>query len=545
MGSAKENICRLKYSSAVGDMEYFNSSFDKGIMRVAYANDNRNKSDIPKEAFERNIFSAANCPIVCNYDRETNSIGGHDVAFVAGEGGKLKLVNLTQPVGIVPESANYWWEEVTEKDGKIHEYLCIEVLIWKRQEAYRKIKENGVTDQSMEISVKNSETIDGICHIKDFEFLAFCLLGNVEPCFESANLNLMSYDENNFEMEYSKMLKDFKEAFSGENAEMNINNSMKGETDGLKNFENEVVKKPIVKSPDDDDTEESVVPKPEKPSDSTNDKNPDASEKTDDNTENSGSEQNGEGEDGQNTDDNSGEGGEGTDFGLTQLQFEKELLTALRSETIVDDIFGTIPRFYLEDYSIDKSLAYVCDITDNNVYSLPYSVHGDAVSVDFKCRKRQKLCYEDFVDASASEPKDESGSVFSHYKNIIADKFNALTRENDELKRFKADILKNEKQAEQKKVLGNFEDLRGIDEYETLFALCKKGELDQSAEDLQTACYAIRGKNMKISQKQNTPTTFSVRIPVEDRSVESDNDDDYGGLIKKYRDLTRGDAPSL
>lgn len=550
MGSARVNILRLKYSSAVSDMEYFNSSFDKGVMRVAYTGDNRNKSNISKEAFERNIFSAVNCPVVCNYDRETNSIGGHDVAFVTGENGKTKLVNLTQPVGIVPESANYWWEEAAEKDGKVHEYLCLEVLIWKRQEAYQKIKENGVTDQSMEIAVKNSETVDGICHIKDFEFLAFCLLGNVEPCFESAGLNLMSYDENRFEMEYSKMLKDFKEAFSGENAKMNINNLTKGEKDGLKNFENEVVKKPIAKSPD-DDTEDPI--ETEKPLETAEAEAPAESEKTDgENSENaelseviSEDAQENEASAEQSVDNSAikdGENGEDTDFSLTQTQFKKELLTAIKSETFDDNVFGTVPRFWLEDYSIDKSLAYVYDITDENIYSLPYSVHGDAVSVDFKCKKRQKLCYEDFIDGTAAEAagsENENSGFFSHCKNMIAEKLGFLTKENDELKRFKADILKNEKQAEQEKVLGEFDDLKGIDEFEALFAMCEKGELDKSAEELQTACYAIRGKNIKIVQKQNGLAAFSVRIPVGGYSAKSDNDDSeddgYNGLIKKYR----------
>ena len=84
----------------------------------------------------------------------------------------MKIVNITQPVGVIPESAKYWWEEIEDNSG-VHEYLCVDALIWKRQEAYRKIKDDGITDESMEISIKEGEMVDGMYVIKRFEFTAF------------------------------------------------------------------------------------------------------------------------------------------------------------------------------------------------------------------------------------------------------------------------------------------------------------------------------------------------------------------------------------
>ncbi len=98
------------------------------------------------------------------------------------------------PVGVVPESARYFWREITEDDGSVHNYLCVDVLLWKRQEAYKKIKEDGITAESMEISVKDGRMQDGFFVIDDFEFTAFCLLGSAEPCFESASLAMFSMD---------------------------------------------------------------------------------------------------------------------------------------------------------------------------------------------------------------------------------------------------------------------------------------------------------------------------------------------------------------
>ena len=135
----KTEILNLTYASSLTDLCEINSSFDSGILRIAYTGDNRNGSSISKDVFERCIKTIYNCPVVCNYDRETDTLGGHDMELVRKDDGSLILVNLTQPIGVVPQTAKVYWETVEEDDGTVNEYLCAEVLIWKRQEAYRKI----------------------------------------------------------------------------------------------------------------------------------------------------------------------------------------------------------------------------------------------------------------------------------------------------------------------------------------------------------------------------------------------------------------------
>ena len=204
----KTEILNLTYASSLTDLCEINSSFDSGILRIAYTGDNRNGSSISKDVFESCIKTIYNCPVVCNYDRETDTLGGHDMELVRKDDGSLILVNLTQPIGVVPQTAKVYWETVEEDDGTVNEYLCAEVLIWKRQEAYRKIKKDGITAQSMEITVKDGETINGIYCIKDFEFTAFALIG-VEPCYESASL---AFSKQDFKQEFSKMMLELKDS---------------------------------------------------------------------------------------------------------------------------------------------------------------------------------------------------------------------------------------------------------------------------------------------------------------------------------------------
>ena len=205
-----ERNMSIVFSSGIRNLVERNSSFDSGVLRVAYTGKNRNNSFISKETFERCMPSIYNCPIVCNYDRESDTIGAHDMERVSDDNG-MRIVNITQPVGVIPESAKYWWEEI-EDDSGLHEYLCVDALIWKRQEVYRKIKDDGITDEAMEITVKEGGMVDGVYVIDRFEFTAFCLLGTAKPCYELASLEMYSCDD--FKQQLAMMMREFKFSFT-------------------------------------------------------------------------------------------------------------------------------------------------------------------------------------------------------------------------------------------------------------------------------------------------------------------------------------------
>jgi hypothetical protein len=198
------------YPSEIGKFSEHNSSFDGGVLRVAYKDGNKNKSFISKKVFEEAMPSIYNCPIVCRYDREADELGAHDVELVKHADGGLSLVNATHPVGVIPEGAKFFWSDVTEEDGTVHEYLYVDALLWKRQEAYQKIKENGITEESMEISIKDGHMDNGIYVIDRFEFTAFCLLGTAKPCYESAAL-MMSLRQD-FKEQLDEMMQEFKDS---------------------------------------------------------------------------------------------------------------------------------------------------------------------------------------------------------------------------------------------------------------------------------------------------------------------------------------------
>ena len=402
-----ERNLNIVFESAVERLTEVNSSFDRGVLRVAYTGKNRNKSFISKSTFEKCIDTIYNCPIVCNYNRETDSIGAHDVDTVkTGKG--IKIVNITQPVGVVPESAKYWWENITEDNGDVHEYLCVEVIIWKRQEAYAKIKENGSTDESMEIKVKSGKTIDGYYHIDSFEFTAFCLLESAEPCYESACVEMFSL--NSFRTQYSKMMAEFKEHFSTVNTSQeddidpqNITQNLsKGGSISLDRMELLSEYGLTVEALDfniDDFTVDELRAKFEAMK-QANDGDGSVPANTDDG--NGGTPTGTDGEPtGEPTGGTDGGEGEGNNFSLTGEQFLSLLIEALRQVKYTDPYWGETCKYLYVDFDTSVNEVYCYDCEDWKLYGFTYSMNGDNVVIDFESKKRKKFSIVDFDEGSA------------------------------------------------------------------------------------------------------------------------------------------------
>lgn len=181
--------------------------------------ENRNKSNISKEAVDNALPSIYNIPIVGHLfvddDNETR-MGGHDKTIEKGEDGKYRFKTLTVPFGVVPQQDGIHYETVTEKDGKENEYLVGDIILWTGR--YPELLEAKYSDgtyfnQSMEILPSDTNKSKGITYINAFQFSALCLLGksddsdkNVEPCFESARVE--PYD---FSAEWTKLFGEFKD----------------------------------------------------------------------------------------------------------------------------------------------------------------------------------------------------------------------------------------------------------------------------------------------------------------------------------------------
>lgn len=516
-----------------------NSSFDAGVLRVCYHGKNRNRSEINKEIFEKCINTIYNCPIVCNYIREEEEIGSHDVEVVKTSKG-LKLVNITTPVGVVPTGANYWWEEVEEENGVVHEYLCVDVLIWKRQEAYSKLKENGITDESMEITVKDGEMIDGYYRVYDFEFTAFCLLGTAEPCFESASVRLFEKDE--FVSQYSLMMADLKEEIAKvqpANAVgiLHPQNFSEGGNETLDKKLELLAKYNLTVDMLDFNIEDFELDELEQKFEEIKNaaEGNDGGQDGADNTPTDG-EGNGEG---------NGEGEKPENYALTAEQFRSGLIEALSAERMMSSWGEEIPRYIYVDYDTEVSEVYCYDYEDWKLYGFTYTTNGDVVTVNFADKKRKKFSivdfdegdtdlgfahvYESISDINHSQNKaefeTEKGELEAKYSEAT-NTIDSLNTEIAELRKFKEGKLKDERDEAEEAVFSEFEDLTGVEAFETL----RENAGEYSIEDLEEKCFAIRGRknsNMNFSTQRKTP-----KLPAHQHN--KDNDEPYEGLFLKY-----------
>ena len=507
-----EKLLRLDYASSLTALCEKNSSFDMGVLRVAYPGVNRNRTSISKETFERCLTSMYNCPVVCHYDRDTDSFGGHDMELVCNEDGSMKLVNLTQPVGVIPEGANHWWDFVEEEDGSKHEYLFTEVLLWKRQEAYQKIKNDGITSHSMELKVKDGEMVDGIFQIKDFEFTAFCLI-SVTPCFESSALEMFAMQE--FKQTFAEMMADMKKSFSLVNTsdevddKTQLNNSLKGGEEVLNEKIQLAEKYDIdVESLDysiegftlEELTQKFEAMKAEKEQEAV-DTEPEQKEEE--------------------------------KFALTGAVVEE--IRRVLCEVKVETEWGSCPQYCYVDCDFERSEVYCYDSKDWLLYGFAYSADGDNVTINFDSKKRMKFEIVDFDNGSQESPfasvyaditnKYHEAAQFETKYNEAVASAEVMKSELDELRTYKQTVETEKKISAQNELFAKFEDLTGIDDFDKLSENRSNFELDVLEEKL----YALRGKFGTVAKFSLENKTPKLKVEKEDKSTEP-----YGGLFEKY-----------
>ncbi|WP_144509959.1 hypothetical protein [Bacillus sp. FJAT-22090] len=212
----------LRFNSEIQSIEKINPLFSRATIRVLYTGHNRNGSYFSKESVESSIGSIYNIPIIGEYIEETDNFGGHG-ASIEFKDNDIKLVYSTKPYGVVPESAQVYWENVKESDGTINEYLTIDgAYLWTgRYSELNTLLEEEKFNQSMEIEIIDGSfsKIDNIetFRVDNFLFSALCILGidkdgegHVEPAFESAQITTYSLDKEGFKSQFNQMIAELK-----------------------------------------------------------------------------------------------------------------------------------------------------------------------------------------------------------------------------------------------------------------------------------------------------------------------------------------------
>jgi hypothetical protein len=227
----KELDKSIRFQSEIQSLEKVNPLFSRATLRAFYVGSNRNGSHITKESTENAIKTIYNIPIVGEYLEQADNFGDHG-GSIEIKGDEVKYKSTTMPYGVIPESAKIYWENVTEENGLVNEYLVVDgAYLWTgRYEELNTLLEQPF-GQSMEIEVQNGNfaVVDGVetFKIDEFLFSAFCILGidkdgegHVEPCFESASITAYSLDKEDFKKQFNQMVAELKFSLSQGGNEM-------------------------------------------------------------------------------------------------------------------------------------------------------------------------------------------------------------------------------------------------------------------------------------------------------------------------------------
>ena len=526
--------------ASVYNLREVNSSFAAGTMRVMYVGPNRKGTNISRAAVERSLHTLYNVPIVAHYDYDENVMGGHDMEPVVGKDGKLALRVLTEPCGVVPESATFSFEKGTDPDGNEHEYLVIEgLLLWKRQEVFSHIRDDlgGRADHSMEITILDGQQNEstGLYDVLQFEFTALCLLENNEPAFQGSELCLYAMD--GFKQKLEQMMAELRQTMvASSNEDVDIHHSEEG-GNNLTEQMNLIQQYGLDASALDFDYEKLTVEElkerlealvkgkdeeapadPEAQLDAEAEGEPDAKDEAGQEgapeavaaEQEAAEEQPDEGEAGAEPE----AAQEQAEFALS-AQIWEELTRALCAETVIAPWGEETCRYWPVDYDEEKMEVYATDCMDGLLYGFSYAMNGDAVQIDFASKKRMKWTVEPFE----GEPQPQNAM----YTKAVEQ----FTKKLDELNAFKASIEQEKLEASQEAVFTRFKELAGIEAYEKL----RQAPGTMSAEELEEKCYSIKGRQMgtvKFSMDQKAPKILISQ------DADTPKKRAYGGLFEEF-----------
>lgn len=214
-------------TSKIFSIEKVNPFFSKVKIYIMYEGLNRNGSYLSRQAIDKALPTIFNTPIVGEFLADEQNFSGHGASVTKNTKGEYEMVLSTRPYGVVPESAQIYWESVTEDDGSERDYLVVDgAYLWSgRYPELHTFLDEGYYGQSMEIEIVNGnysiQDSNEVFNVQDFVFTGFCLLGidkesdmfgHVEPAFEKAKVELVAYslDKDSFKSQFSQMIDELK-----------------------------------------------------------------------------------------------------------------------------------------------------------------------------------------------------------------------------------------------------------------------------------------------------------------------------------------------
>lgn len=215
MGTNKETLFTTVKTEAnfqLNNDGQANPSIHMGSARIFAIDTVANNVRFSKESTINALPTLKNIPIVTLYKDDEQNFGDHEVIYDT-DGMRYG----TYPIGMIPESAEQWIEEVHTPEG-VKQYLCSDIILWKRQKKeFQLIKSQGTFPVSMEVGMVDYEfNSNRVCEVSQFYFTAVAVLGNgVQPAFKNACIN---FNKVGIFQDMMMEIKEYMQQFEGGNS---------------------------------------------------------------------------------------------------------------------------------------------------------------------------------------------------------------------------------------------------------------------------------------------------------------------------------------
>jgi hypothetical protein len=519
----------LFYTAKPISYEKINEEFTKMRCYVLATGKNRNFSYIGKSAVDEALPTIFNIPVVAHIKKKDDGsyyIGGHDRQLIIDNDG-ITVNDLTVPFGVVPETNNLEYVNVSEEDGSIVEYLVCDIILWTGR--YGEIMDATYSDeiyfgQSMEIIPSDMEPLEedkNYQNIKSFTFDALCLLGksddekyHTEPCFPSCCVKPTEYTktEDKFTDEFSALMERVARLYSSnenittEKGGGEMEKKLKlleeyGLTQEELDFEIDELSVDEMK----EKASEFLKNKEEQIIDAT-----DEPEKTPAN------------------------------FSATYNQKREAIRNALMPIITKDESDDVISEIYFWVADFDDKYVYVerseWTESDYNIENGRFEYSFDETTLVATIGETyEKMILVWLTEEENKKIQDEKANMQSQIEsiqeefNLYVESHTAENSEVEELRSFKAERLASDKDEAIDAIFSAFNDkLTGIEEYDAL----KADHDNMDIQSIEDKCYSILGrKGFKFSATAKNPNEV-VRIPAH---IPDKSDDSYGGLVSEYR----------
>lgn len=458
---------------------------------------NYNGSSFSKEVIEACKHTAYNMPIIGYI--EDGDFSDHRYEIEKDENGEYQYVCKEQAVGVIPESADLYMEEVIGDDGIKRNYLVADnVIIWRKWNDVNKIFDSESQKwHSCELSdnyVGNYDKEKNEFVFEKFEFFGFTVLGDkYSPAMKDSNIEIKQFAKVNTEV-IEENLSKFMKHFAKEVEELTVKDN--------KNFEEENQETEVVEENVDETESNEVVDNQEEQQDQVED--------------NSSEEENLDNETDILEDENNEENSEENQEEVQEFSNKREFKFTLSHEDIRCKLYNKL--WDVEDadgdwYFIHKTTNdyFIYMNYDNDVvYKQNYIVEDDAVSF---VGEREKLyyvlvdeeTYNNMGSKTYSQLEVELGQSTIELSDLKS-KFEKLEKENSTLKEFELNIKKEKAKAEIDQVISKFTTLNEI-EYAELRD--KAYNLNITKDELEEKLFALVGRKNFSLNNTNSEVKFA------------------------------------